>query len=98
MFSNIALYVGFTRNRRNLFYLTLGSCHFVLGSYWVSKSYVCNHMNHERALQDTWRTPTIQKAVDKGYKITRFFTSMNCKTDLINTWVSSKITSTRGYK
>lgn len=35
MFSNIALNVGFTRNRRNLFYLTLGSCHFVLGSYWV---------------------------------------------------------------
>lgn len=37
MLANIALNVGFTGNRRNLFYSTLGSCHFVFYSYWVKQ-------------------------------------------------------------
>ena len=37
MVSNIALNVGFTGNRHSLFYLTLGSCHFVLDPYWVEQ-------------------------------------------------------------
>ena len=62
----------------------------------LKRSWVCSHSDSERQITGTWCTPELNKAVEKGYKITYIHevshfseTREGLFKDYVNTWLKN---------
>ena len=66
---------------------------------WYERTNICPHSDEERKITDTWCTPELEKAVEKGYQVLKIhevwhFTENQRKkglfADYVNTWLKHK--------
>ena len=67
--------------------------------FWLERTNLCSHTDHERMLRGTWATPELQKAVELGYRIVKIHEAWHFHeadrwvglfADYVNTWLKIK--------